>query len=53
MGAGVAGIGALAAIGGLIQLGLSIWGLILLSRLVSAVERASDAYRESTRAKQQ
>jgi len=46
-------MGALAAIGGLIQLGLAVWGLILFSRLVSAVERASDAFRETTRTRQQ
>jgi len=50
---GLAGIGALAIISGLIQFGLAVWGLILLSRLVAAVERASDAFRESTRTKQE
>jgi len=48
----LAGLGVLAAIAGLIQLALCVWGIVLISRLVAAVERASNAYSESLKRKE-
>jgi hypothetical protein len=46
-----AGVAGLALLGGLVQLALAVWALILFSRLVTAVERTSEAYRESLKNK--
>jgi len=47
-----AGLGALAIVAGVAQLALAVWGVILLTRFVSAIERASDAYRDSVKKKE-
>ncbi len=44
-------LGALTAVLGLIRLAVGIWAIVLVSRLVAAIERASNAYSESIRSR--